>query len=118
MSNLSIVIPSEVKGVFSLQKTNPKQATTRRANSMGLDPAHRTPRRFRLADPFHFVILSEAKNLLFGLHHAAASSHVLAAHRGYERFGMTRLKRNRRAEVRLTYTSRLLSGTHKNLHAL
>jgi hypothetical protein len=31
---------------------------------MGLDPAHRTPKRFRLADPFHFVILSEAKNLL------------------------------------------------------
>jgi hypothetical protein len=76
MSNLSIVIPSEVKGVFSLRKTNPKQTTTRRANSMGLDPAHRTPRRFRLADPFHFVILSEAKNLLFGLHHAAVSSHV------------------------------------------
>jgi hypothetical protein len=38
--------------LFSFRKTNPQQTTTRRANSMGLDPAHRTPRRFRLADPF------------------------------------------------------------------
>ena len=55
---------------------------------MGLDPAHRTPRRFRLADPFHFVILSEAKNLLLACT-TADSSRVLAANRGCERFGMT-----------------------------
>src|SRR5271167_4285754 len=66
MSNLSIVIPSEVKGLFSLQKTNPQQTTTRRANSMGLDPAHRTPKRFRLFRPTQrFVIPSEARDLGF-----------------------------------------------------
>ena len=32
-------------------RTNPQQTTTRRANSMGLDPAHRTPRRLRLHQP-------------------------------------------------------------------
>jgi hypothetical protein len=47
MSNFSIVIPSEVERLlFLTEEQNPQQTTTRRANSMGLDPAHRTQHRF------------------------------------------------------------------------
>jgi hypothetical protein len=84
---------------------------------MGLDPAHRTPRRFRLADPFHFVILSEAKNLLLACT-TADSSRVLAANRGCERFGMTNVERNRQSRSTPYVHQQILSGTHKNLHAL
>jgi len=39
---LSIVIPSEVEEPAFLSENKPQQTTTRRANSMGLNPAHRT----------------------------------------------------------------------------
>ena len=39
--------PERSRGTcFPFGRTNPQQTTTRRANSMGLDPAHRTQHRF------------------------------------------------------------------------
>jgi len=78
---------------------------------MGLDPAHRTPKRFRLHQSTRrFVIPSEARDP--GLSCSQQEPRFLAL------LGMTVRGKIIEAGARLTYTSRLLSGTHKNLHAL
>jgi hypothetical protein len=92
------------RDLLSLRKTNPQQTTTRRANSMGLDPAHRTPRRFRSLR--HSILLchpeaapSRAKrgegnegSVQPGLRPVHRFFAILAADRGYERLRMTNLK--------------------------
>jgi len=52
--------PERSRGTcFPFGKTNPQQTTTRRANSMGLDPAHRTPRESRFSNPLFYSCYPE-----------------------------------------------------------
>jgi len=76
---------------FSYQPSALSKSTTHRANSMGLDPAHRTQHRHFFATFASFAVKAFGSN-----------------------FG----DRSGSEEIRAAYTSRFLSGTHKNLQRL
>jgi len=98
---------------------------------MGLDPAHRTSKRCRFlhhpisqchpeAAPSR-AIARWGQRRIYATR-PAPSTQILRHSRRWSRLRTAQNDKSQRGverkRLRLTYTSRLLSGTHKNLHAL